>query len=244
MERIVIVGATSVIAQETLRARLASSNAEVHLIGRDADRLDAVRADLAVRLPSSSFTVEAFDLTDIDAIAAAATRLTEESAPELVLIAHGSLGSQERAQEDLRLAHEQLTVTGVSPALWMEAFADRMTRGTIAVIGSVAGDRGRKSNYLYGAAKGLIERVAEGLQHRLAGSQVHVVLIKPGPTRTPMTDHLAQVGARLADAHDVGARVASAIAARRRTVYAPAIWRPIMLVVRSIPAPIFNRLDL
>lgn len=244
MERIVIVGATSVIAQETLRVRLEAAPAAVHLLGRDSARLEAVRDDLQIRFPASSFAVEALDLTEVDAIAAATARLVAESSPELVLIAHGSLGSQELAQQDLRLAEEQLTVTGVSPALWMEAFADQMTRGTIAVIGSVAGDRGRKSNYLYGAAKGMLERVAQGLQHRLAGSQVHVVLIKPGPTRTPMTDHLAQVGARLADAHDVGARIAAAIAARKRTVYAPAIWRPIMAVVRSIPSPIFDRLDL
>ncbi|MFC4244280.1 SDR family NAD(P)-dependent oxidoreductase [Gryllotalpicola reticulitermitis] len=246
--RIVVIGGTSVIAQHVLRAWLAAGPASVHLIGRHAQRLQDVQRDLTVRHPESHFTFEAVDLVDVDEIdrtvARMVARTVDAGEPDIVLIAHGSLGSQETAQQDLRAAHEQLVVTGVSPALWLEAFADRMTHGTLAIVGSVAGDRGRRSNYLYGAGKSLIEHVAQGLQHRFASTELHIVLIKPGPTRTPMTDQLAQFGARLADVQDVAERIAAAVIARRPVVYAPAVWRPIMAAVRSIPRPIFNRLDL
>ena len=242
--RIVVVGATSAIAQNTLRAWLASRDASAHLIGRNESRLASVEADLRVRFPGSTFSHEAIDLTDVEAI----ERVTDHEAaigdPDIVLIAHGSLASQTESQNNLRAASEQLIATGVSPALWLEAFADRMTTGTLAVIGSVAGDRGRRSNYLYGAGKGLIERVAQGLQHRFAGTDLHIVLIKPGPTRTPMTEHLAVAGARLADVHLVAEGIAQAVTRNKRVAYVPRRWGVIMAIVRSIPAPVFNRLDL
>lgn len=241
---VVVVGGTSTLAQYTLRTWLAEQDATVHLIGRSEERLASVAADLKVRFPGSAVTYESADLASVDSIASVATRIVAASAPDIVLIAHGSLGSQDECEQSLQAAFDQLIVTGVSPALWLEAFADRMTHGTLAIIGSVAGDRGRRSNYVYGAAKALIERVAQGLQHRFAGTDLHVVLIKPGPTRTPMTQHLAAAGARLADAQAVAGRIAHAISRKRRVTYAPAIWRVIMVVVRSIPAPVFNRLDL
>ena len=103
---------------------------------------------------------------------------------------------------DLGLCEEALAVNGVSPALFAEAFAGPMqqaNQGTLAIIGSVAGDRGRKSNYVYGAAKGLVTRYAQGLQHRLAGTNVKVVLIKPGPTDTPMTAEFEGSGSKIGE---------------------------------------------
>jgi short-subunit dehydrogenase len=114
--------------------------------------------------------------------------------------------------------------------------------GTLAIIGSVAGDRGRKTNYVYGAAKGLIDRYAQGLQHRFAGTQVKVVLIKPGPTATPMTAHLPQRG--LASAEAVAHRIVTAVAAGQPVVYAPARWWLIMMIIRHLPRVIFNRLNI
>jgi decaprenylphospho-beta-D-erythro-pentofuranosid-2-ulose 2-reductase len=243
-ERIVVVGATSALAQHTLRAWLDGRDAHVQLLGRSESRLAAVEADLRVRHPASTFSHEAIDLSDLEQIERVADRETANGAPDIVLIAHGALASQAESQKSLRAASEQLIATGVSPALWLEAFADRMTTGTLAIIGSVAGDRGRRSNYLYGAAKGMIERVAQGLQHRFAGTDLHIVLIKPGPTRTPMTEHLAVAGARLADVHQVASGIARAVTRNRRVAYVPRRWAIIMAVVRSIPAPVFNRLDL
>jgi len=243
-ERIVVVGGTSVIAQHTLRTWLENRDATVHLIGRSKSRLASVEADLRVRLPGSRFSHEAIDLCDIAAIKRVTEQQTANGAPDIVLIAHGALASQTDSQKSLHAASDQLITTGVSPALWLEAFAARMATGTLAVIGSVAGDRGRRSNYLYGAAKSLIERVVQGLQHRYAGTDLHIVLIKPGPTRTPMTEHLALAGVRLADVHQVAEAIAQAVRKHRRVAYVPGRWRLIMTIVCAIPAPLFNRLDL
>src|SRR5690606_24074454 len=119
-----------------------------------------------------------------------------------------------------------------------EAFAghmERSGRGTLAVIGSVAGDRGRKSNYVYGAAKGLVTRYVQGLQHRLAYTGVKVVLIKPGPTDTPMTAGLKLKGARPAPVEDVAVCIVEGIARGKAVVYAPAKWQWIMMIIRHLP---------
>ena len=140
-----------------------------------------------------------------------------------------------------------LTVNGISPVLFAEAFAGPMQKanhGTLAIIGSVAGDRGRKSNYVYGAAKGLVARYAQGLQHRLAGTGVKVVLIKPGPTNTPMTAHLKQQGARLANVEDVARLIVKGINQGKPVVYAPGKWALIMMIIRNLPDIVFNKLDI
>jgi short-subunit dehydrogenase len=120
----------------------------------------------------------------------------------------------------------------------------RAGRGALGIIGSVAGDRGRKSNYVYGAAKGLVERYAQGLQHRLAGSGVTVTLVKPGPTDTPMTSHLKQQGAKLADVESVARDIVDGIAAGRPEVYTPGKWALIMAVIRNLPRPVFHRMNI
>ena len=110
--------------------------------------------------------------------------------------------------------------------------------------GDVAGDRGRKSNYVYGAAKGLITRYTQGLQHRLANTGVQVVLIKPGPTDTPMTAHLKQEGGRFASVDDVAKCIVVGIKRSKSVVYAPAKWALIMMIIRHLPEFIFKRMDI
>jgi short-subunit dehydrogenase len=116
--------------------------------------------------------------------------------------------------------------------------------GTLAIIGSVAGDRGRKSNYAYGAAKGLVARYVQGLQHRLAGTGVKAVLIKPGPTDTPMTAQLKQQRSRLANVEDVARVIVKAINQGNPIVYVPAKWALIMMAIRHLPNIIFNKLEI
>jgi hypothetical protein len=120
---------------------------------------------------------------------------------------------------------------------------EKAGKGTLAIIGSVAGDRGRKSNYVYGAAKGLVARYAQGLQHRLAHSAVKVVLIKPGPTDTPMTAHLKASGVRLADAGCVATLIVRAIKSGKPVVYAPRKWGLIMYIIIHMPWIIFKKMD-
>lgn len=245
--RIVIVGATSAIAEHCARRWVAAAPADLTLVGRDASRLDRLAADLRVRSPRSTIRVLAGDLVAPEAIASLLAIVDADGPVDLALVAHGSLPDQAALQDDIVAAAEAMAVNGVSPALWAEGFAQRMTgrgTGTLVLIGSVAGDRGRKSNYVYGAAKGLLARYAEGMQHRLAGSGVRVVLVKPGPTDTPMTAHLKAAGARLASVDAVAAAIVRGVDRGASTVYAPGLWRVIMLIIRHLPTAVFHRLEL
>jgi len=182
-----------------------------------------------------------------DAIADLVRTIITQGLPDVVLIAHGSLPDQDACQQSLASACDALQINGVSPVLFAEAFASPMgqaERGTIAIIGSVAGDRGRKSNYVYGAAKGLVSRYAEGLQHRFAGTGLRIVLIKPGPTDTPMTAELKARDARLAPVEDVARSIVKRINRGDSVIYVPGKWRWIMLIIRHLPGFIFNKLNI
>jgi decaprenylphospho-beta-D-erythro-pentofuranosid-2-ulose 2-reductase len=245
---IVIVGATSSIAEQCARLWLAQEEvARMTLIGRDAARLQQLAADLRVRKPALELQLLTGDFGDPADI----RRMVEESVSrhpaDIALIAHGYLPDQAACQSDLQAAQDAMHLNGVSPVLFAEAFARHMESrdtGTLGIIGSVAGDRGRKSNYIYGAAKGLVTRYAQGLQHRLARTGVRVVLIKPGPTDTPMTAHLKAQGSKLADVSDVARTIVRGLRLGRPTIYAPARWAVVMAVVRHLPSFIFNQMDI
>jgi decaprenylphospho-beta-D-erythro-pentofuranosid-2-ulose 2-reductase len=246
-KRIVIVGATSAIAERCARLWVNEGAVDLTLIGRDKAKTQQVAADLRVRSPGSMIRVIEGNFVDPVAIRRLVDGVVADGAVETVLIAHGSLPDQAACETDLTACAEALSVNGISPVLFAEAFAGHLQtadRGTLAIIGSVAGDRGRKSNYVYGAAKGLVTRYAQGLQHRLAGSRVKIVLIKPGPTDTPMTAHLKQKGGRLANVEEVAGMIVKGIREGKPEVYAPAKWALVMLVIRHLPRFVFNRLDI
>ncbi len=245
-QRIVIIGATSAIAEHCARLWVKNTGVDLTLVGRDLAKTERVAADLRVRSPQSIITVLNADFLAPLAIQQLVDKIVAESPVNTVLIAHGSLPDQAECQQNLTADHEALTVNGISPVLFAEAFAGHMQlakRGTLAIIGSVAGDRGRKSNYVYGAAKGLVTRYAQGLQHRLANTGVKVVLIKPGPTDTPMTAHLKQHGG-LANVEDVAKLIVKAIKQGKPVVYTPAKWALIMMIIRHLPRFVFNRMDI
>ena len=245
-KRIVIIGASSAIAEHCARLWVVDE-VDLTLVGRDRAKTERVAADLRVRSPGSVIRVLVTSFVDPFAIRQLVDGIVAEGTIQMVLIAHGSLPDQLACQQDMAVCNEAISVNGVSPVLFAEAFAGHMQQadgGTLAIIGSVAGERGRKSNYVYGAAKGLVARYAQGLQHRLAGTSVKVVLIKPGPTDTPMTAHLKQHGSRLASVHDVAQKIVDGIAQRKPVVYAPAKWELIMMVIRHIPTSIFNKLNI
>lgn len=243
-QRIIIIGASSAIAEHCARL-WAQQPVDFVLVGRDRERVDRVAADLRVRSPQSSAQYVVIDFTDAAAIAALAVQTAAEGKIDIVLIAHGNLPVQSDCEQDLLKSQQALEINGVSPVLFAEAFAAQLQkagRGTLAMIGSVAGDRGRKTNYVYGAAKGLIERYAQGLQHRFAGTPVKIVLIKPGPTATPMTAHLPPRG--LASPEAVAQAIVAAIDKGCPVVYAPARWALIMVIIRHLPRFVFNRLNI
>lgn len=251
--RIVIVGASSAIAEHCARqwaeqaARTAHQSLQFVLLGRDQNKLDAIAADLSVRNPAATSETLCADFSSAEAIAKTVAGIVTGGTPDIVLIAHGTLPDQPLCQQDLQMAADAMHINGLSPMLFAEAFAGPMqavNSGTIAIIGSVAGDRGRKSNYVYGAAKGLVTRYAQGLQHRLAGTGVRVVLIKPGPTDTPMTAHLKQDGASLASVEDVAAIIVRGVSKGSPVIYAPGKWWLIMMIIRHLPRFVFNKMDI
>jgi short-subunit dehydrogenase len=239
--RIVVVSATSVIAQSCVQVWAESGAHEFVLVGRSQSRLNAVATDLTIRFPDSKFTVELVDFTSAESVSSLVGRVSG-SAINLVLVAQGSLTEQGKASADLTYLQSELELNAVSAAVTAEAFAGVLALqgfGTLGVIGSVAGDRGRAYNYSYGAGKALLETYTQGLQQRFASTKVSVCLIKPGPTATPMT---VNHGGKLADPRNVARKIVSGLHAGRRVIYAPSIWRLIMLVVRNIPFVIFKRL--
>lgn len=246
-KRIVIIGATSAIAEQCARLWAIENPSEIVLVGRNQERVERVASDLKVRAPNTTITSLQVDFLDPNKIQELVDQLYRSGNVEIALIAHGSLPSQEACQFDLNLCREALDVNGISPVLFAEAFALHMqkaNRGTLAIIGSVAGDRGRKSNYVYGAAKGLVTRYIQGLQHRLANTNVKVVLIKPGPTDTPMTTQLKQSGAKLASVDQVASEIVCDIESGQKVVYAPKKWSVIMMIIRHLPYFVFKRMDI
>ncbi|OHX16197.1 short-chain dehydrogenase [Chromobacterium amazonense] len=246
-KRIVIIGATSAIAEHCARLWLKKQPADLTLVGRDAQRIERVATDLKVRSPESEIRVIQAEFMDPETIDATAGYIVKSGRVDIVLIAHGSLPEQTECQNDLQYCRDALEINGISPVLYAEAFAKEMEKanhGTIALIGSVAGDRGRKSNYVYGAAKGLVTRYTQGLQHRFAGSGVKVVLIKPGPTDTPMTANLKSKGAKLAPVEGVAKQIVDGIESCKLVIYTPNRWRLIMLTIQHIPFLIFKNINI
>lgn len=247
-KRIVIVGATSRLAELCARLWVARGAVELLMVGRNLSKLEAIASDLGVRSPQSSISSQVVDFTNPLEIQVLTDEIcTKQGVPDIVLIAHGSLPDQQSCQTDLEQVAEALNINGLSPALFAEAFANKMQKvgkGTIAIVGSVAGDRGRKSNYVYGAAKGLLNRYAQGMQHRFAGTGVSIVLIKPGPTDTPMTADLKSTGAKLASAEEVAELIVEGVEQSKPEVYAPKKWALIMMVIRHLPKFVFNKMNI
>lgn len=244
MKRIVIVGATSTIAVECARIWNQENDIEFTLIARDKDKIKRIAKDLKVRNPKNSFKIEILNFEKPKQI----SNLIEETAKskiDVVLIAHGVLPSQIDIQGKLRAVKDVLAVNATSVAMFAEGFAQEMqfTGGVIGVIGSVAGDRGRKANYIYGSSKALVATYTRGLAHRFAGTALKVVLIKPGPTATAMTAERTQRGQKQADPVLVATQIVKGMAKGKVEFYTPGIWRYIMLIVRHIPTRIFDRMN-
>ena len=246
MRRILIIGATSAIAQATARLYAARGDA-LFLVARDAEHLRAVAEDLNVRgaMRAATATLDACDDAAHEPVLDAAER--ELGGIDVVLIAHGTLSDQAGCQASVDLMRREFEVNALSTIALLTRLANRLEprrAGTLAVISSVAGDRGRQSNYVYGAAKAAVTAFLSGLRQRLAKAHVDVLTIKPGFVDTPMTAGIANKGALWAQPDRIAAGIVKAIDARRSVVYLPWFWRWIMLVIRLIPEPLFKRIKL
>ncbi len=243
-DRTALFGATSGIATAVARQLAGQGGARLLLVGRDADALGAMAADLRVRGAAEVVVLQA-DLARPEALRSVAQPAWDAfGGLDLALLAYGTLPDQPAAEADLGLAEAALTVNFVSPSLLLGLLAphfEAARAGTIAVITSVAGDRGRRSNTLYGAAKGGLQRYLEGLRHRLHGAGVQVLDVRPGFVATRMTAHLPRSGLLWSEPDRVAKDILGAVRAGRAVLYTPWFWRGIMLVVRGLPRPVFHR---
>lgn len=241
--KIVVFGGASAIAQAIVHAALREQPLSVLLIGRNLERLQAVRNDLNVRGATAECLRADPGQLDTDWN----TLLGPAGEVDLFLVAHGELPDQEPLLSDPARLASNLRVNFVSPAIIAAAcvrILEKQGRGTLAVLGSVAADRGRASNFVYGSAKAGIETLLEGLRHRLAStSGVRIVTIKPGMTDTPMTAGMKK-GLLFTSAEKVGALAWRAIKKGRPVAYVPGWWWFVLTAIRLTPRKIFYRTKL
>jgi short-subunit dehydrogenase len=245
MKKIVIIGATSAIAGAVAK-QYAQSGEQLLLVGRNQERLEALAGDLEIR-GATQVDYLTFEANDFDAHSELVENIVNKLGDiDVALIAHGTLPDQKACEVDHSLALRELNINGMSVISLLSHLADvyeKQRHGMIAVISSPAGDRGRQSNYVYGAAKGAVSVFAQGLRNRLYQSGVHVLTIKPGFVDTPMTVNFKK-GLLWSTPDRVAATIVSAIERKKDTVYAPWFWYYIMLIIKSIPEIIFKRLKL
>jgi decaprenylphospho-beta-D-erythro-pentofuranosid-2-ulose 2-reductase len=244
--KVLILGATSGIAQAVARV-YAGEGSRMALVARSREHLAAVASDLAVR-GGQVVLQRSVDLCDVERNAGVVAEAEQAlDGLDVALVAHGVLPDQQACLDDPRRAIASWDVNFASPATLMEAVAARMAaagRGVIGVLSSVAGDRGRADNYVYGAAKAGLTAYASGLGHRLRGTGVTVLTIKPGPVDTPMIAGRALDPRLVGDVDAVGKRIHRSLEKQERVLYVPGKWRWIMAVIRALPIRIFERLKL
>lgn len=245
MRRILILGATSAIAEATARI-FAKQGDALFLVGRSADRLGAIGDDLRLRGASLSLT-HCQDLTDVSKHAQILDRATAAMGGlDIALIAYGTLSDQALCENSIDALESAFQTNAVSVMSLCTLLANRFEaqrQGVIGVISSVAGDRGRRSNYVYGAAKAALTAFTSGLRQRLYCNGVRVVTVKPGLVESPMTAAFTK-GPLWASPQSVGAQIARALVRGSPVIYTPGFWRAVMWVVRCIPETIFRRLSI
>lgn len=245
MKNILIIGATSAIAEATARV-FAQRGDSLYLLGRNQDRLTVIAEDLKIRgattINYSQIDVNRFE--DHQQV----INLAFESLGrvDIVLVAHGTLPDQKTCQKDVDTTLKEFNTNAISTISLLTHIANKLetqNSGTIAVITSVAGDRGRQSNYVYGAAKGMVSIFLQGLRNRLYKSGVNVLDIKPGFVDTPMTADFKK-GLLWASSEKIAQGIVQAIEKEKSVAYLPWFWKYIMIVIKLIPGSIFNKLNL
>jgi len=245
MKRILIIGATSAIAEHCARIWAARGDA-LHLVARNEQHVQVIASDLKVR-GASEVTTYVTDLNNMDKheelldVADAAL-----GGVDIVLITHGTLSNQKSCELSVKETLAEIQTNALSTISLLTLNANKFEAkqsGTICVISSVAGDRGRASNYVYGTAKAMVTAFTSGLRQRLQKSNVSVVTIKPGFVDTPMTAEFKK-GLLWVKPISVAESIVRAIDGKKTEVYVPQFWYVIMLIIKILPTKIFKRLDL
>ena len=243
--RILVLGATSGIAEACIRL-WANRGDALYLVARNADRLAVVAADATTRGASHIGSAVA-NLDDTNAHAEVlAHAINSLGGLDVAFLALGVLGDQGDAEKNFAVADQILHTNFVAPVsllTWLANYTAQRRAGTLAVLSSVAGERGRKSNYVYGSSKAGLTAFVDGLRNRIDRDGVKVMTIKPGPVKTSMTEHM-KGNAKFADVEAVAASLVKAIDRGDDVFYVPGIWRVIMAVIRVIPERVFKKLNL
>jgi len=245
MKKVLIIGATSAIAEATIHL-FAKRGDQLCLLARNTERLEPMCRDLKIRGASSADYYQ-FDVNDsakrLEIIDQAVSKM---DGIDIVLVAHGTLPDQKQCEQDMSLIEQEVSTNAISILVMISHLAnyfEQQKHGCIAVISSVAGDRGRQSNYIYGAAKSMVTTFMQGLRNRLHNANVQVLTIKPGFVDTPMTVDYKK-GFLWAQPNAVAKGIIKAIDNGKAEVYLPEFWRLIMFVIRNIPEFIFKRMSL
>lgn len=244
-KKILIVGATSAIAKETARF-YASLGCKLYLIGRNEEATRSLTADLKVR-GASQVAYCALDLNQFDQHAGALDEANKSLRGfDIALICHGSLPDQKTAEINFELAQREINTNGLSVISLLTELSKifvKQNQGTIAVITSVAGDRGRQSNFVYGSAKSMVSTYIQGLRGKLLPAGVHVIDIRPGFVDSPMTAQFEK-GLLWSSPQRIAKIIIRSIERNHHTVYAPFYWRFIMFAVRLVPELLFKHIKL
>ena len=242
MKRILIIGATSAIAEHCARIWAARGDA-LHLVARNEQHVQVIASDLKVR-GASEVTTYCTDLNGTDKHEELLDSADDAlKGIDIVLIAHGTLSNQKSCELSVKETLAEIQTNALSTIGLLTLIANRFEAkksGTICVISSVAGDRGRASNYVYGSAKAMVTAFTSGLRQRLYKSNVSVVTIKPGFVDTPMTSAFKK-GFLWAKPNAVSASIVKAIDKKKAEVYAPVFWVGIMTIIKNIPNFILKR---
>ena len=245
MKRILIIGATSAIAEHCARIWAANGEA-LHLVARNEQHVQTIAADLKVR-GASGVTIYCIDLNDTDGHEELLNSADEVlGGIDIVLIAHGTLSNQKSCELSVKETLAEIQTNALSTISLLTLIANQFEAkqsGTICVISSVAGDRGRASNYVYGSAKAMLTAFTSGLRQRLHKSNVSVVTIKPGFVDTPMTSEFKK-GFLWARPSVVGKKIVESIDKKKSEVYVPSFWWMVMLIIKLIPSKIFKGIRL
>ena len=245
MKKILIIGAGSAIARETAKL-FARDGAHMYLCDINEGRLESVKSHLKV-FGDCKINYEELDVNDFDKHETVFQNAEKTmNGIDIVFIAHGTLPDQEEARKNVKSTLKEFAINGtsvISLSTIAANYFEEKGKGTLAVISSVAGDRGRQSNYIYGAAKGAVTLFLEGLRNRLSGTEINILTIKPGMVDTPMTAHIPK-GPLFSKPEDIAKKIYDAILKAKDTVYVPGYWFLVMTVIKHIPESIFKKMKL
>ena len=243
-KKILIIGATSTIAHECARSFTSKYQCSITLIARNQSELDKNKSDLLIRSKNADVKTIPLNSFDLRSIKSLNSKLTKPY--DIYILAHGMLIEQDELTMKKLSEANDLNINSYAHLIFLiYESMKKLNKGHLVLFGSVAGDRGRQSNFWYGASIGYIHTVFQGIEHDIAihNRNLNVSIVKPGPTLTKMTMHLPNAH-KFSKVSDVAKEIVKEIDLKKRVIYSPGRWRWIMLIIIHLPRFIFNKLKI